>query len=629
MKRTHAWHDTPLGIGACWLGSIQFAVPILIFVAIALAVGTYLESTESARVAKSVVYGSPWFMVLMGLVCVSLIFAVITRYPWKRKHVGFIIVHASLVSLIAGGFWSLMGRMEGHMGLSTGETSGILDMDQERLEIFEHDKGEMRSLGDTEVPGKPGKFTIAGIPFELIESWENAHEQFDVMDDGADPYRAVQIQFGPMAESAVWIGDEAKGEAPVMDGIKIRVLADGLDWTPPAPPKAPEAVNSPAASTPAPTVPETASKKDSTYTFVIDGKPFVLGAEGAEAFPGWTIQSVKRFAHATVASGGITEDPNQKDNPAVEVTITDGKGSTEKHTAFVKAPDMVLVRMIAGTAKSGARLVPPPDSDAPTTPMVAAKGGEETVVFFGKLPGMKVGYIGKDGTTKVIEHDNTFPWTADFGTRKLTIARQFARAREQATFVRAPSSESGARPALVLRGPDGQQQVLAWKAMIPVGIPGRMAIMRFHPRQVNLPFAIRLDKFRKTDYPGTEMAMAYESDVTVQPLGGGERRATISMNAPLVESEWKVYQSGFMGTDVSVFSVMKDPGLPLTYIASVGLCVGILITFYGRGLTWGHPGVPAPFSGKELSNASVAAGSDPGVAGSVNGVREHEHAGVG
>jgi hypothetical protein len=90
MKRSHAWHHTAFGNVACWLGSIQFAVPILIFVAVALGWGTYLESTQSARVAKSVVYGSMWFLILMGLVCVSLIFAVVTRYPWKRKHVGFI-----------------------------------------------------------------------------------------------------------------------------------------------------------------------------------------------------------------------------------------------------------------------------------------------------------------------------------------------------------------------------------------------------------------------------------------------------------------------------------------------------------------------------------------------------------
>jgi hypothetical protein len=116
---------------------------------------------------------------------------------------------------------------------------------------------------------------------------------------------------------------------------------------------------------------------------------------------------------------------------------------------------------------------------------------------------------------------------------------------------------------------------------------------------------MRLDQFRKTDYPGTDMAMAYESDVTVSPPGMAQTQTTISMNNPLAQSGWKVYQSGFFGESVSIFSVMRDPGLTLTYIACAGLCIGILITFYGRGLSWGHPGIPAPFSAKEQPHAPV------------------------
>ncbi len=613
MKRSHAWHDTPIGTVVCWLGSIQFAVPILIFVAIALGWGTYLESTQSAREAKSHVYGALWFMILMGLVCASLIFAVVTRYPWQRKHVGFIIVHASLVALIAGGFWSLFGRMEGHIGLDQGSTTGTLEMDQERLALMEHNNGEMKTLEERDAPLVPGKFSIGGLPLELVEVWENVREEFEVLNDGVDPYRAVQIQFGPTPESAIWIGDEAKSEPAMIGGLKVRVLADGLNWTPPTA----AATATPGAS------PSSTPSAQGPYTFVVDGKTIPVAGEGQPAFAGWTIVKVRRFTRATVSGGGLAEDPSKDENPAIEVTISDGKGSTEQHTAFEKFPDMVMARMIEGTAKSGARLIPP----APGASAAGHAGaGEETLVVFGSLPGLKVGYVHTDGTAQVLEHDGALPWTADFGERKFTFNEQYAKTREQSKFVHAPAGEGGGRPALVIRDAQGQTQVLAWKGMIPINLPGRMAILRFSPRTVNLPFALRLDQFRKTDYPGTEMAMAYESDVTVQGLDARERKATISMNEPLVQSGWKVYQSGFVGTNISVFSVMRDPGLPLTYIASVGLCLGILITFYGRGLTWGHPGVPAPFSGKEHSHASVPARSDSVPDPSSNGVRRHDAA---
>jgi hypothetical protein len=31
------------------------------------------------------------------------------------------------------------------------------------------------------------------------------------------------------------------------------------------------------------------------------------------------------------------------------------------------------------------------------------------------------------------------------------------------------------------------------------------------------------------------------------------------------------------------------------YLACTGLCIGILVTFYSRSLSWGHPDIPVPF----------------------------------
>jgi hypothetical protein len=94
------------------------------------------------------------------------------------------------------------------------------------------------------------------------------------------------------------------------------------------------------------------------------------------------------------------------------------------------------------------------------------------------------------------------------------------------------------------------------------------------------------------------MAMSYESDVTVTDASGGSKPFRIYMNNPYHGAGWKVYQSGFSMEEgeVSIFSVMKDPGLPLTYIGAIGLVGGILITFYSRGMSWGHPGIPVAFT---------------------------------
>ncbi len=477
MKPSLAWHFTPWGRAILWLGSIQLAVPILIFVAAALAWGTYLESTQSAKVAKAVVYGSSWFITVMALVCVSLVFAVLTRFPWKKKHVGFIIVHASLVTMIAAGFWSLFGRVEGRIGLIEGRSTSTMELDEEILELVEPNMGNFKVLASIPAPHHPGEYPLADLTVRVLERWKNSEEHFEVRDDGVQPYRAVEVAFTHDAEKGSWVGEETKGGPAFLEGLVIRLLPAGA--------------------------------------------PF---------------------------------NPN---------SIPPGK---------------------------------PPES----------------LILFGQPPALEAVYIAPDGLQTTLPPTSTFPWNLDLGSRKVCIRAQFTHAQQISHFSQAPDSVEPRPALLVARGAEREPFAIAWKSMAPLATGDRMLVLRFGPRTVQLPFSIRLDKFTKVDYPGTEMAMAYESDVTVTRPNQPEETFKIHMNSPLEFRDWKVYQSGFMGTNVSIFSVMKDPGLTLTYLSSITLCIGILITFYSRRLSWGHPGIPAPFAPMELNHAAPPA--DPRVA---------------
>lgn len=578
MKATHDWHRTPAGTLIRWIGSIQLAVPLLALVSVAMVWGTYIESTQSARAAKAAVYGAWWFIALMVLVCLSLIFAVVTRYPWKRRHVGFMVVHASLIALIAGGFWSLFGRVEGRIVLEQGMSADEIELDEEYLELLEHQGGQMRVVGAVKPPPAPATVTLGGISVRIADRWENTREEFDIADGGPEPYRAVELSFGS-SMGAMWVGEETRNGPAQLGDLTIRLLPPGQSWEPPA--AQPAAAEAPG------------------FYFVVGDQRFPLGKEGEEAFPGWTIREAKWFTHATVSSTGLEESksaqPGKEENPAVDVTITDGQGTTERHTCFMKFPDMVLAKTLEGTAKSGARL----------TASGATPAAGETIVLFGDLGALRVGYTGAEGTGQVLTQGGPLPWKVEAGKRSFTILREFGRVHEVSRFVKAPAANE-TRPALIVAaGPESVEPVpLAWKATLPVGPGPNLRLLRYGPRAVPLGFNVRLDEFRKMDYPGTDMAMAYESDVTVTAPGEPESKSRIFMNNPLKKGGWKVYQSGFSGTRISIFSVMKDPGLPLTYLGSIGLCVGIIITFYSRGFSWGHPGIPAPFIRKEPSDAS-------------------------
>lgn len=574
MRPTHPWHHTRAGSIALRLGSLQLAIPLLVAVAAALVWGTYLESAHGAVAAKKAVYGSYWFMTLMGMVCVSLIAAVITRYPWKRKHIGFMIVHACLIALIAAGFWSLLGRTEGRITLQQGDTSDVIEIDGEILELARHDAGGFQVLGAIPAPHQPGTYTIGGLPVTVSEYWENTREEVSVVDGGPEVFRAIELSLDPAMPKTFWIGEEDQGNPARLGDLTVRLLAAGQTWQPP-----PVLVDQ--------------GEVEGDVAFIVGDKRFGLPALGAEIFPGWKLQDVKRFASATVSGEGIQETKPQDGaarsaNPAVEVSITDGNGTVERHTVFANFPDMVLAKTVSGAAKSGARL----------TINKSRAAADETLIVYGAPGSLRIGYIAPDGSVTTLEHDGPAPWSFQVGKRALGILNDFTHATETSRFTRAPVADQH-RPALVV-SVGGQQTPptpLAWKDAIAVPSQGPGAMLRYGPRTVPLPFSIQLDKFQKSDYPGTDMAMAYESTVTVSAPGSLPEQTRIFMNNPLVKSGWKVYQSGFEGDSISIFSVMKDPGLPLTYLASTGLCIGILITFYSRRLSGGHPGIPAPFAG--------------------------------
>jgi hypothetical protein len=542
-----------------FLGSIQLAVPVMIFVAIAMAWGTYLESTQNSAVSRANVYGSWWFMALMGLICVSLVFAVVNRYPWKRKHIGFITVHAGLVILIVGSFWSMVGRIEGHLTLEEGTKGDQIETEREVVELAEFNMGQSTIIGTAAAPSGAGSLRLGPMALEVLERWDNCREVQYVANDAREPLRAIELSGNPTATEGDWVAEEAKaGGAPTLEGMTIRVLADGADWTPPAAPV----------------------KSPTGFVFMVGEQEFPLGEVGAEAMPGWRVVSVQRFERATVSGGKISEGGAEV-NPAIEVVISDGKGTSERHSSFKNFPDMVLFKAMEGQAKSGGRLT-----------VASASRRAETLVVFGPVAAAKFGYVGPDGAGRVLDGAG-LPRVLELGSHRVRVLKQFDRARAAVRFERAPSA-GDRRPALVVRvagRPD--PVVLAWKAFESVPTSANQ-LLRFGPQMVRLPFAVTLKDFRKTDYPGTEMAMAYESEVVISREGQADEPHLIHMNSPFAAAPWKVYQSGFIGEKVSVFSVMRDPGLPLTYLGSVVLCVGIVLTFFVRPTSSGHPGIPAP-----------------------------------
>ena len=99
-----------------FLASLKLAVFLILSIALMAAWGTVVESyySDSYR-AQELVYRSVYSYTLFFLLVTSLVAVIVDRYPWKKKHVGFISAHVGIIILILGfvvtGFWGVDGSM--------------------------------------------------------------------------------------------------------------------------------------------------------------------------------------------------------------------------------------------------------------------------------------------------------------------------------------------------------------------------------------------------------------------------------------------------------------------------------------------------------------------------------------
>ena len=99
-----------------------------------------------------------------------------------------------------------------------------------------------------------------------------------------------------------------------------------------------------------------------------------------------------------------------------------------------------------------------------------------------------------------------------------------------------------------------------------------------------LPFALRLDKFVHEKHPGTERPRKYASTVT-KFRDGGELVREITMNAPLREDGFAVFQQGFGQArrsdgkivTASIFEIAKNPSDHWPLMSCIGVAIGLLI----------------------------------------------------
>jgi len=132
-----AWQRNPVFE---FFASLKLAVVLLAVIIVAAIAGTIYESSFDAKVARAYVYGAPWFNIWLVLLGANLTCSALSRWPWRKHHLAFLITHLGIITLLIG---SLIGRLwgiEGTITLFKGEApTNRLLVDQRQLRVHDVD----------------------------------------------------------------------------------------------------------------------------------------------------------------------------------------------------------------------------------------------------------------------------------------------------------------------------------------------------------------------------------------------------------------------------------------------------------------------------------------------------------
>ncbi len=604
-----------------FFSSVKLAVPLLLTLATIVACGTILEARYNADYARLMIYQTRWFYCLLGLLWINILFAALSRIPWKRTHTGFVITHLGLLTLIVGSFLTSVWGVDGQLRINEGATESTVFLSDLSLEVVKEGDSHVQTLAFDRKSSKMNIDNLSYINDELSHiltakefiPFAKVEEKFVEGDPGnsAAPNYAIGIwlksNFFSVSE---WLNTQDKSEVQ-MGPAKIRLIIDS-----PVKIKANTTLSHSGETLPKKIIAKAKPKKapvsfSGAQLVVTDAQGQVLQQiklaklmSKPATVKNVKISIVKTFEQAQVVSNKLAEGGGKGLNPALELKLEqDGKILREvsyaKFASFSlnTAPPFGLKFQYQYDEATVATAAAEPAEAEMADTMVAPAAISNT-------PGDRTGNViefhinplqdqqvrvelykdNQNVMTKVASSGNIVdtPWMG----MRITLGSIVKNSSKQAVVTETEVPEKSDLPpsAILIQPKDSKSNFWLVENTSQKFQSGNQNYEVYYGKSsLKLPFALKLEKFYKKDYPGTETPMSYESHVQVNGQGD---TTVISMNEPLKKDGFTLYQASYqMGSGeptASIFSVNRDPGRPFKYLGGIILAIGIITFTYIR-----------------------------------------------
>ena len=642
-----AWQRNPIFE---FFASLKLAVVLLAVLIVAAIVGTIYESSFDAKVARAYVYGAPWFNIWLVLLGANLACSALSRWPWRKHHLAFLITHLGIITLLIG---SLIGRIwgvEGTITLFKGESpTNRLLVDQRQLRVHDIDgivKGfpaeflhhppspqHPRGLGQLAsgarlsiidyapaVDGKlnPKPLEDGGAPalhFTISTAMMNQHlESWLLADDsqhGNFSMGLANIEFkrgtAPTSTSAstatsTRLGEATAGQAITNQEVEMEESIFAFSRAPDE--QIGRVAKGGSTGAKVRLLPPTSGNKGEVAISLgekearfdvaanlgreigIDGTPFTLKIH--DYWPDFRIENGK--------PGSLSDQPN---NPAVLVTIR-GRG-----VPTAALPDSHGIGKQT-TATGGPPAMPAPGEEASNhLTLFSADDGTISYELVSRKNGTSTGKI---ETNKPLPTgwadwqlivDKTMPHASAW--------MDFRPLKSDQASATSPDLPDGVRIRVQQNGQVLEQWVPAgWQITVPTSSEATMVAYGW--KIISLPIALELLDFEVKRNEGSDSPAGFKSTLRISTADGETTTGACWMNNPFsYPGEWwhtwtgltyKISQASWNPENLgqSTVQILRDPGWLLKWIGSLLVVIGVFMMFYlqpYRKQTEGEPIMPS------------------------------------
>ncbi|PZR77289.1 MAG: hypothetical protein DLM73_00025 [Chthoniobacterales bacterium] len=610
-----AWQRNPV---FRFFASLKLAVVLLAVLIIGAIAGTIYESSFDAKVARAYVYGAPWFNIWLLALAANLTVSALSRWPWKKHHVAFLVTHLGIITLLTG---SLIGRtwgIEGTITLFKGEPpNNRLLVDQHQLRVRDTDgivKGyPAEFIHRPPTPQKPWDLGLlaGGARLSIVDyatAIEGKLNPKPVNDGGAPAlhFTIATALMGQRLENWLMAGDPQHSSFDMgLATIELkRGTAEGRGDSPNRPPSdvgEVEIEESIFAFAKAPSEqiakvvkggnagakvqlsqPQNGNKGSVTvnlagrnWTFDVAQN---LGKDAPMDGSAFTLRIENYWPDFRIDNGKPSSLSDQPNNPAVVVTLR-GKGVP------------VTVANAHGADKPGV---------APDMPADSASAPNHLTLFIADDGGVTYDLVSRKLGHSTGKLEPNKPLTTGWADWQFTFDRLLPHAREWMDFNPATAAASGPELPDGLRvrlqqGSDISEQWIpaGWQISVPSS-SGEVQI-GYGWKQLPLPIGLELMDFEVQRNEGSDSPAGFKSTVRVTSQEGQTAMGQCWMNNPFSypgESwrtwtglTYKMSQASWNPDNLgqSTIQILRDPGWLLKWVGSLLIVSGIFMLFYLKG----------------------------------------------